>query len=76
MLAMDARINLGDRVYLKIAVAGDPGCVIGFDRKGKAVVEWYDLDLGHPTHHDPDMLILDEGFRVSQLGFDFDEIAA
>ena len=76
LLAMDARINLGDRVYLKIAVAGDPGCVIGFDRKGKAVVEWYDLDLGHPTHHDPDMLILDEGFRVSQLGFDFEEIAA
>ena len=45
---MDARINLGDRVYLKIAVAGDPGCVIGFDRSGKAIVEWYDLDLGHP----------------------------
>ena len=73
---MDARINLGDRVYLKIAIAGDPGCVVAFDRKGKAVVEWYDLDLGHPTHHNPDMLIIDEGFCVSQLGFDFDEIAA
>ena len=61
---------------MKLAVAGDPGCVIGFDRTGKAMVEWYDLDLGRPTHHDLDMLILDEGFHVSQLGFDFDEIAA
>ena len=77
LLAMsDASIIVGSRVYLKIAIAGDPGCVIAFDRQGKAVVEWYDLDLGHPTHHDLDMLILDESFRVSQLGFDFDEVAA
>lgn len=74
---MSASIKLGDRVYMKLAIAGDPGCVIGFDSKGKAVVEWYDLDLGHPTKHDLDMLVLDEGFTVRQLDlFQFDDVAA
>jgi hypothetical protein len=75
---MDANspIRLGSRVYLRNCVAGDPGCVIGFSKQGKACVEWYDLDIGRPTEHDLASLILDESFRVEQLGFCFDNQAA
>jgi hypothetical protein len=72
---MAASIQLGSRVYLRLCIAGDPGCVIGFDRKGKAVVEWYDLDLGHTTSHDVDNLVVDEAFSVRQLDL-FEELAA
>lgn len=75
MLAMAQALKIGDRVYLKIAVAGDPGVIYGFDKSGKAEVEWYDLSMR--TRHDIENLILDEGFTVSQLDlFEFDEIAA
>ena len=69
-------IRLGSRVYLRLCIAGDPGCVVGFTRSGKAKVEWFDLDLGHTTEHDPSTLIVDEAFHVEQLGLDFEEIAA
>lgn len=69
---MTQEIKLGSRVYLRICIAGDPGCVVGFDRKGRVIVQWYDLDLGRNTTHDIDMLILDESFTVSQREFSFD----
>ncbi len=68
-------IRIGSRVYIRNCVAGEPGCVVAFSR-GKAVVEWYDLDLGRPTEHDPASLVLDESFRVMQLGLDFESQAA
>lgn len=67
-------IKLGSRVYLTIAIAGDPGVVVGFDRKGKCIVDWY--DLGITTTHPADRLVLDESFTVSQREFIFGDIAA
>lgn len=61
---------------MKLAVAGMPGCVVGFDRAGKALVYWDDLDLGRNTTHSIDSLIVDEAFTVQQLGLDFSEQAA
>ena len=75
-MGADSQIVLGSRVYLKNCVAGDPGCVVGFTRSGKAQVEWYDLDIGRPTEHDLTSLLIDESFRVEQLGLNFEEIAA
>ena len=70
-------IRLGSRVYLRLCIAGDPGCVIGFTRKGKAIVEWLDMqEMGRPTEHEISTLVVDEAFRVTQLGLDFEEIAA
>ncbi len=68
-------IRLGSRVYLRNAIAGDPGCVTGFTRSGKALVEWYDLDIGRPTEHALSSLVIDEGFRVEQLGLEFERAA-
>ena len=78
MLAMSgASIKLGSRVYLKTCIAGFPGCVVGWDRKGYALVYWDDLDLGRNTAHDPENLVVDEAFCVKQLDlFQFDEVAA
>ena len=72
---MSASIKIGTRVYLRYAVAGDPGCIVGFDRRGRAIVEWYDLDLGHSTTHDLDALVVDTAFTVRQLDL-FEEMAA
>jgi hypothetical protein len=72
---MQSGIKIGSRVYLSIAVVGDPGCVVGFDR-GRAVVEWYDLDLGRRTIHAPESLVIDEAFQGGQLGLAFGEEAA
>lgn len=71
---MSAEIHLGSRVYLSIAIAGDPGVVVGLDRKGHCVVDWY--DLGITTTHPIDRLVLDESFTVSQKVFDFGDMAA
>ena len=71
---MGASIQLGARVYLANCIAGDPGCVVGFTTRGKARVEWF--DLGITTEHALDTLVVDEGFTLSQLGLDFDSIAA
>jgi hypothetical protein len=74
---MDARINLGSRVYIRIAVAGVPGVVSGF-KGGKVLVDWSaDMpEIGRWTAHDPESLIVDEAFTVKQLGLAFEEVAA
>jgi hypothetical protein len=72
---MDARIKLGSRVYLRLAIAGAPGVVSGFDRQGYALVDWVDMpEIGRWTAHDPESLVVDEAFTVRQL--DLFEIAA
>lgn len=72
-----ASINLGSRVYLRFAVAGEPGCVCAFDKKNRACVEWIDLPEVGRTWHDLDNLIVDEAFTVRQLDlFEFEELAA
>lgn len=55
-------------------MAGDPGCVVGFTSRGKARVEWY--DLGISTEHALDTLVIDESFKVEQLGLAFESVAA
>ena len=73
---MSASIKVGSRVYIRIAVCGEPGCVMSFDKNGRALVEWVDLpELGRWTAHDPESLVVDEAFTVEQLGL-FEEIAA
>ncbi len=70
--------RLGVRVYLRWCIAGEPGVIVGYDRKGYAQIHWPDLyaEMGKNTFHSLDTLIVDESFRVSQLGFDFEEMAA
>ena len=77
-MAQNFPIRLGSRVYLRVAVAGDPGVVVGFDRAGNARVQWDDLpELGRWTTHSVDSLVVDESFTVSQLGlFSNEEVAA
>jgi hypothetical protein len=73
---MDASIKLGSRIYLRNAICGEPGCVVGWDKKGYAEVFWPDLysDMKRHTFHHPDTLIIDEAFTIRQL--DLFEIAA
>ncbi len=74
---MAASIQAGSRVYLHNAVCGEPGCVCGFSRNGKAQVEWFDLPEMGVTEHTLDSLVVDETFSVRQLDlFNFAEIAA
>jgi hypothetical protein len=70
-------IWIGARVYLRNAVAGEPGCVMAFDH-GKALVDWSaDMpEIGRWTSHSVDTLIVDEAFRVEQLDLFFEEQAA
>jgi hypothetical protein len=68
-------IRIGSRVYLRNCVAGEPGCVIGFDH-GKAVVTWPDMPEQRDTRHALENLEIDTGFQVTQLGLDFGEMAA
>lgn len=68
-------IRVGSRVYLRNCVAGEPGCVIGFEH-GKAVVTWPDMPEQRDTRHAVETLEIDAGFTVRQLGLDFEEIAA
>jgi len=68
-------IRVGSRVYLKCAICGEPGCVIGFER-GKAVVTWPDMIEVGNTRHSPDSLVIDTAFVVSQKEFEFGEMAA
>jgi hypothetical protein len=72
-----ASIILGSRIYLRNAIAGEPGICVGFNRKGWAEIYWPDLhsEMGRHTFHALDTLILDESFSVRQLDL-FDEIAA
>ncbi len=74
---MGQAIQLGSRVYLRNAICGEPGCVCGFSRNGKAQVEWFDLPEMGVTEHSLDSLIVDDSFEVRQLDlFHFAEIAA
>jgi hypothetical protein len=52
--------------------------VMGFDRRGRALVDWsMDMpEINRLTAHDSESLVVDEGFVVRQLGFAFDEQAA
>ena len=75
---MSASIKVGSRIYLRHCIAGEPGIVVSIDAKGRARIHWPDLyaEMGRDTFHAVDSLVVDESFRVSQLGFDFGEIAA
>ncbi len=75
-MEMLSQIRIGSRVYLKYAICGFPGCVVGFERSGKAIVYWDDLDLGRNTSHPLDSLVVDEAFTIRQLGLDFESEAA
>ena len=75
MMAQESPIRVGSRVYLKNAICGFPGCVIGFER-GRAVVYWDDLDMGRNTAHTLDTLVIDEAFKCEQLGLAVDQEAA
>jgi hypothetical protein len=68
-------IRVGDRVYLRNCVAGEPGVVVCIVR-GKFGVEWPDMsEVGRTFHHAAD-LELDAGFHVHAPGLDFEEVAA
>ena len=70
-------IRIGSRVYLRNAIAGEPGCVRSIDSRGFAHVEWVDMpELGRFTKHRIDTLEIDSAFVVKQLGLDFGELAA
>ncbi len=77
VIAMTERseIEIGSRVYLANCIAGEPGCVIGFER-GRAVVTWPDMPEQRDTRHAPETLVVDEAFRVAQFHLDFGEVAA
>ena len=76
-MELHSQIRKGTRVYLKFAVCGEPGMVMDFDAKGKAVVFWPDLpELGRETTHAINTLVIDEAFTVRQLGLDFESQAA
>ena len=72
---MSASILQGSRVYLKNAVAGEPGVVHEIDRRGYASVEWVDVpEIGRWLRHHVDTLVVDEAFTVRQLDlFSLDE---
>ena len=72
---MGATLQLGSRVYLKNAVAGEPGVVCSFEH-GKAVIEWPDMLEAGRTKHDPESLVVDEAFKVEQLSLDYGELVA
>ena len=72
---MERTIQLGSRVYLRNAICGEPGCVVGFER-GRAVVEWPDMMEMGQTRHRIETLVIDEAFQVYQRDLDFGEMAA
>jgi hypothetical protein len=77
MLAMAQALQIGARIYLRNCVAGEPGCLVAFDKQGRALVDWSaDMpEINRLTAHDLNTLIVDEAFCVRQLDL-FDEIAA
>lgn len=73
--AMSASIQVGDRVYLANAVAGEPGVVVVISGE-KAEVHWPDLpELARNTKHRLNTLILDEGF-MARSKLDYETAAA
>lgn len=73
-----ASIQIGSRIYLRNAICGEPGCVMGFDRQGRALVDWSaDMpEINRLTAHSTEDLVIDEAFTVTQLDLSFDEEAA
>ena len=70
-------IRIGSRVYLRNAIAGEPGMIMRFESRGRAVIYWPDLpELARETTHSIDSLVVDEAFKVEQLGLAFEEQAA
>ncbi len=74
----DTSIRLGSRVYIRTAICGVPGVVSGFDRYGRALIDWSaDMpEIGRLTAHDLDTLIVDEQFKCKQFCLEFDKLAA
>lgn len=70
-----ASIVVGSRVYLRGCIAGEPGYVAEFDRRGWAGIDWLDMLEAGRTFHRLDNLIVDEAFTVRQLDL-FEELAA
>ena len=74
---MAITVKLGSRVYMRNAVCGEPGIVKGFDRFGRAMVDWIDIpELGRLTAHDLETLIVDQQFKCKQFCIEFDRVAA
>lgn len=74
-MEMLSTIRIGSRVYLKNGIAGEPGIVMSFERKGKVLVEWADIpEIGRCTVHPVDSLVVDEAFKVEQISFGYDKI--
>jgi len=71
---MDARIEIGARVFLRNAVAGEPGVIVKL-YGDRALVEWPDLNLGRPTKHSIDSLVLAEAYNEAQR-IDYEGAAA
>ena len=69
-------IQIGSRVYLRNAIAGEPGCVRRIEGN-YAHIEWIDIpEIGRLMKHRLDSLMVDELFHVEQLRLDFGELAA
>jgi len=68
-------IQVGSRVYLRNAVAGEPSVVVKL-RGDRAHVHWPDLpEIDEPTSHKLDSLIVDEGF-MARSHVDYESAAA
>jgi hypothetical protein len=69
------KIGIGDRVYLKHCVAGEPGVVTKI-HGNRAHVIWPDLpEITEPISHSMDNLVVDEGF-MARSHVDFETAAA
>jgi hypothetical protein len=74
---MSGSIQVGSRVYLRVAVCGEPGCVVQIDERGRAKVLWPDMpELGRHTSHSIESLVLTESLKAQQFVLAFDEVAA
>ena len=72
---MTSPTKIGDRVYLKNCIAGEPGCVRAF-RGPKAEIEWPDMPEVGLTKHKIEDLVVAESHTVVQLGLDLKPAAA
>lgn len=72
-MEMLPKIEVGSRVYLRNAIAGEPGVVTKLAPRGRCWVIWPDMpEIGRETFHSADSLVVDEGFTVKQLGLAFE----
>ena len=68
-------IRIGSRVYIATCIAGEPGYVAEFDRRGWVGIDWLDMLEAGRTFHRVETLVLDTSFSVRQLDL-FEEVAA